>query len=506
MIKDPLYDLFIIGGGIHGAGIAADATLRGLSVILCEQGDLASGTSSHSSKLIHGGLRYLEQKEFSLVRKSLKERDVLHQKASYLVRPLRFVIPQQPQMGRPSWLIWLGLKLYDHLYHSKFFLSSQTMRDKIFSVPLKAAFQKGFIYSDAQTSDARLVITNAIAAHQKGADIYTRTRFETAQPMGNYWLVTVRDLLTEQTRTIRAKCLVNAAGPWLDDVLMNRLHLTHEKKLQLVKGSHLILKRFYQGEHGYLFQHTDGRIVFVVPYQHDFVLIGTTDVLFEESMGNPKTVITASVEEEQYLLRLVNEYFQQTLCHEDILYRYAGVRPLVAGDKDNISKQSRDYRCVVQEEQGLPLLSIVGGKLTTYRQVAEDALNLLQPYFPKMKPCTTQHALLPGAVIAIDEVSYEQSFLRRYSWLPPELAQRYLRSYGMRAELFLGETHSLPELGIHFGCGLYQAEVDYLIREEWAQTSDDILWRRTVLGLRMTLPQAVELENYVLEKKWTYSS
>lgn len=501
MIKDSLYDLLIIGGGINGAGIAADAALRGLSVMLCEQGDLASGTSSHSSKLIHGGLRYLEQKEFSLVRKSLKERDVLHQKASYLVRPMRFVIPQQSQKGRPAWLIWLGLKLYDHLYHSKFFISSQAMGDKIFSVPLKTAFQKGFIYSDAQTSDARLVIINAVAAHQAGANIRTRTRVETAQPMGDHWLITVRNLLTEKTYTVRSRCLVNAAGPWLDDMLMNRLHLTHEKKLQLVKGSHLILNRFYEGKHGYLFQHTDGRIVFVVPYQNDFVLIGTTDVLFEKSMGDPKTVITASEEEEQYLLQLVNEYFKQTLSHEDVLYRYAGVRPLVASDKNNISKQSRDDRLLVQEEQGLPLLSILGGKLTTYRQVAEEALNLLQPYFSKMKPCTTRHALLPGAVAAKDDVSYEQSFFKKYAWLPPELARRYLRTYGVRAELFLAQVHSLQELGIDFGWGLYQSEVDYLLQEEWAQTSEDILWRRTALGLRMSLPQAVALENYVLEKR-----
>ncbi len=486
-------DLFIIGGGINGTGIAADAAGRGLSVVLCEQGDLASGTSSKSTKLIHGGLRYLEYGEFRLVREALREREVLMQKAPHLIHPLRFVMPHNPRL-KPAWLLRIGLFLYDHLSRRHQLPASESIvlsthpAGKI----LKKDFSRAFAYSDCWVDDARLVIANAMAAREKGATILTRTKFVSAKREKNCWLVLLEDTQTHIQQTLHAKVLINAAGPWVDEVDNDRLQLATEHHAKLVKGSHIVVPKLYDDDFALILTHTDKRIIFVIPYLEDYSLIGTTDEAFS---GNPLSA-QISAEEVDYLCGAVNYYLKKQVSASDVKWRYAGVRPLQSSHTENLSAVTRDYAFELNtgSQQAL-LFSIFGGKLTTYRTLAEHALRYLAGYFPDMGPAWTEHAALPGGEIPDrDYPAFIKKFCAEYAWLPSTLADRYAKQYGARAYDLLQDTQEINDLGKLLGADLYEKELAYLMREEWAMTAEDVLWRRTKLGLRFTAAEVMALE------------
>jgi len=480
-------DLLIIGGGINGVGIAADAIGRGLSVCLCEQGDLGQYTSSASSKLIHGGLRYLEQYEFALVRKALAEREVLLAKAPHLIHPLRFVLPHQPHL-RPAWLIRAGLFLYDHLGSRKRLAGSGCLRFDGDS-PLKAEFQIGFEYSDCWVDDARLVIANAQAAAEGGAEILTRTRCVSAVRQGALWQVGLQGADGQlQYRTARA--LVNAAGPWAVRVLEDCLQLRSPHSLRLVRGSHLVVPRLYSGAHAYILQNEDQRIVFAIPYLDQFTLVGTTDC---EYRGDPAEV-TMTEQEQSYLLAIIQRYFKQPIRPEAIVQRFSGVRPLFNDQSDDPSAVTRDYSLALCATAGeAPLLSVFGGKLTTYRLLAKAVLDQLRPFFAQMGDCQTARSRLPGSEHLLNQAEWE----RRYPWLNVAVLRRWLRQYGCRVEHLLTSVQHLDDLGPELAPGLYAREVDYLCQQEWAQTAEDILWRRTKLGLFLTNEQVEAVRVYM---------
>ena len=482
-----MYDLLIIGGGINGTGIAVDAAGRGLSVVLCEQDDLASYTSSYSSKLIHGGLRYLEYYEFRLVREALIERDVLLHKAPHLIHPLRIIMPHNQHL-RPSWMIRMGLFLYDHLNLRQSLPKSKSIkiRSQEPTEPLNEHTKKGYIYSDATVDDARLVVTNALHAQEFGASILTRHEVQSAQRKGDYWEVLVLDKNTQQTKTLQAKALVNAAGPWVDQIIAQRLQLVSQHHVRLVKGSHLITRKLYEGDQAYILQNEDHRIVFVIPYRNDFTLIGTTDVAYT---GDPKQV-TINPTEQKYLLDVVNQYFKKQLSDADIVLTYSGVRPLQSDEHANASQVTRDYTFEIHDDQGkLPVLSIFGGKITTYRKLSEHALAKLKPYFSAMKKPWTAKAKVPGGEFE-DFAKFVKAMQKRYAWAPQELLMRLCLAYGSRIHLILDQAQSEADLGVHFGGTLYEREVRYLLQHEWAQTASDILWRRTKQCLYFS-PEAV---------------
>lgn len=474
-------DLLIIGGGINGAGIANDAAGRGLSVVLCEQGDLAQATSSASSKLIHGGLRYLEHYEFSLVRKALKEREILLKCAPHLISPLQFIMPHDHQL-RPAWLIRLGLFLYDHLAHSTLPKShGLDVRDSIIGPELQTQFSKAFSYYDCAVDDARLVIANAQAALQNGARILTHTQFIDAVRQQHQWQVQLRDQHGQSFKQ-NCKILVNAAGPWVDQILRT-LHCSSQAKIRLVKGSHIIVPKLYAGEHAFILQNSDQRVVFAIPYQQHYTLIGTTDVDYN---GDPLRV-TIDDEEQQYLCTVTNRYFKKTISSKDIIWTYSGVRPLHQDQHGAASTVSRDYFLELNTEKNqTPIMSIFGGKITTYRLLAEQVLQKIKPYFSHCGADWTAKQILPGGDFGsatLTEFIADKS--RQYSWLPANIVQRYVRAYGNNIDLLLASRHSIADLGEHFGAGLYQAEVNYLQQHEWASGCDDILWRRTKLGLHL---------------------
>ncbi len=481
-------DLLVIGGGINGCGIARDAAGRGLSVVLCEKDDLAQGTSSRSGKLIHGGLRYLEYYEFRLVREALIEREILLRAAPHIVWPMRFVLPHSPEQ-RPAWLIRLGLFLYDHLGGRKILPRSRSvdLRRDPAGKPINARYKRGFEYSDCWVDDARLVVLNAVDAHERGATILTRTEALSARRNTNHWEVELRTASGE-TISVKARALVNAAGPWVDKVLHGVVRSNAPSKVRLVKGSHIIVPKFWDGPHAYLFQNTDKRVIFVNPYEGNMALIGTTDVPYS---GNAEDVEITG-DEETYLLNAVNRYSNKHLSASDILYRFSGVRPLYDDNADNPSAVTRDY--VFELDGEPPLLSVFGGKITTFRKLAEHAMQKLQPFFPDMKGNWTASASLPGGDIG--NADFEK-FLREFSsaspWLPSNLAQHYARLYGTRAERVLNGAKNLAGLGRHFGGLLYQAELDYLKKYEWAETRDDILQRRTKHGLHLSQQQVLHL-------------
>ena len=490
-------DLLIIGGGINGAGIAADAVGRGLSITLCEQNDLASGTSWKSSKLIHGGLRYLQYYEFRLVRKALKEREILLRKAPHIIRPLEFIMPYNKQL-RPAWLIELGLFLYDHLIKFRLLPGSKRikLRQHLAGKPLKENFTTGFIYSDCYDDDARLVVLNALQAKQLGATILPRTKFISAERFANHWQATLQDTHTGQTQTIKARALINVAGPWVDKVLQEQLKIKSKYHMTLVKGSHIVVAKFYFGNHAYILENTDKRVVFVIPFEERYCLIGTTDLAFSGDLEN----INIDPDEINYLCAAVKLYFKHNIRSDEIIWSFAGVRPLVSetGGK-NLSAISRDYSFELNTaENSAPLLNIFGGKITTYRELAEGALALLKPYFPSMKPAWTATEPLPGGDIPnADFIDFFRQFRRQYTWLPENLAYRYTRNYGTCAHILLNNTKTMTDLGQHFGNGLYQREVEYLVNYEFAQTAEDILWRRTKLGLEFPRENIAVLENYL---------
>ncbi|WP_329956009.1 glycerol-3-phosphate dehydrogenase [Collimonas silvisoli] len=484
MASGEIVDLLVVGGGVNGAGIARDAAGRGLSVLLCEQDDLASHTSSASTKLIHGGLRYLEHYEFGLVRKALQERELLLRLAPHIIAPLRFVMPHVSSL-RPAWMIRAGLFLYDHLSKRELLPGSRSVdfRKHPAGAPLKKNLSKGFVYSDASVQDARLVVLNAMDAKERGATILTKTRLIEARQGAQYWDATLLSTLSGGVSKVKARCIVNAAGPWVASLLNSALNTPAQHQIRLVKGSHIVTKRLFDHDHAYIFQNPDKRIVFAIPYETDFTLIGTTDV---EYNGNPSNV-EISDEETAYLCESVSRYFEAAVTPQQVVWSYAGVRPLLEEEIANPSAVTRDYRLELRAEQGLaPVLSVFGGKITTYRRLAEEAMEHLQPLFGYMKTHWTAHEALPGGDIPnADFAEFLRIFQQRHAWLPATLATRYAHAYGTRTARLLDGIHEIAGLGELFGADLYEAEVRYLMRNEWALTADDILWRRSKLGLRL---------------------
>jgi glycerol-3-phosphate dehydrogenase len=477
------YDLLVIGGGINGAGIARDAAGRGLKVLLVEQDDLASGTSSASSKLVHGGLRYLEQYEFRLVRESLAEREVLLRLAPHIIWPLRFVLPHDVGL-RPAWMIRAGLFLYDHLASRSRLPGSRGLdlkRDPA-GAPLKSAFTHGFAYSDCWVEDSRLVVLNALDAAERGATIRTRCRFVSAAPEHGRWSATIRGS-GGQAETVLARVLVNAAGPWVEQVLRQGVGRSGPRRLRLVKGSHIVVPRVHHGDEAYILQHRDRRIVFVIPFEQNFSLIGTTDEFFE---GDPAHVMIDAAET-AYLCEAASRFMKEPVRPEHVVWSYAGVRPLYDDAAADPSTMTRDYAFEVAAGEGQPpLLSVFGGKITTYRRLAEHALAKLQPFLPSLGGSWTAGAPLPGGDIPDgDFAAFHAGLRRQRPWLPPALARRLARAYGSRVEDLLGGATRLQDLGRDLGpgLGLTEREVEYLVQEEWARTAEDILWRRSKLGL-----------------------
>ncbi len=480
-----LYDILIIGGGINGAGVARDAAGRGLRVLLCEKDDLASHTSSASTKLIHGGLRYLEHYDFALVRKALKEREVLLKAAPHIIWPLRFVLPYHKGL-RPSWLIRIGLFLYDHLGGRKLLPATKTRtrsNSKVFE-PLKAEFSKGFEYSDCWVEDSRLVVLNAVDAAARGATIMTRTECTSIERRGDHWRASLR-IDGAAGMEVNAKAVVNAAGPWVDHVAgATGSEKSNAPRVRLVKGSHIIVPKLFDDDRCFIFQAQDGRIVFAIPYENGrFTLIGTTDLAFEGDLNTVK----ASDDEIAYLCDLSNEYFDQKITPEDVVSTYSGVRPLFEDQAKNASSVTRDYVLKFENQLGAHFLSVIGGKITTYRKLAEDVLKTLQPAFPDLGPSWTQHVPLPGGDVPdTDFASFKKQCDETYSWLDEPTLARLTRTYGTRIHRILSGSNSITDLGYHYGAGLYQKEVDYLIEQEFARTPEDIIQRRTKLGLHMS--------------------
>ena len=491
-------DLLIIGGGINGAGIARDAAGRDLKVILVEQSDLASSTSSASTKLIHGGLRYLETFEFRLVREALVERERLLAVAPHIIRPLQFVLPHVAGL-RPRWQIRTGLFLYDHLGGRRRLPASKSVRlDTAFGAGLKSSIQHGFLYSDCWVDDSRLVVLNALDAAARGAQIRVRTSFLSAARVGTAWSVRVLNHHTRVRSEIRARAVVNAAGPWVEQVLQQIEGIDSRSQVRLVKGSHVVVPRLYSGEHAYLLQHPDGRVVFTIPYQHHFTLIGTTDVPYE---GDPAAV-SITRDEIVYLCNTVNAYFDQQIAPEQVRWSYAGVRPLSDDDETSASKVTRDYKLELDAPEGYPpLLSVFGGKITTYRRLAEAAMSKLTPLIGGSKARWTHRQPLPGGQLPrADFAAFARGVQQRWPFLPEALGERLARAYGTRISEVLGAATSLADLGQQFGAGLSRAEIDYLRRQEWARTAEDIAWRRTKLGLHMQPQELAALAEYLREE------
>ena len=486
-----IYDVAVIGGGINGVGIAADAAGRGLSVFLCEKDDLASHTSSASSKLIHGGLRYLEHYEFRLVREALAEREVLLAKAPHIVKPMRFVLPHRPHL-RPAWMIRAGLFLYDNLGKREKLPGSKSLKFGADSA-LKSEIKKGFEYSDCWVDDARLVVLNAMAAREKGAHVHTQTRCVSARRTKGLWHLQL-ERADGSLFSITAKALVNAAGPWVAKFIRDDLKMESPYGIRLIQGSHIIVPKLYEGEHAHILQNEDQRIVFTIPYLNHFTLIGTTD---REYTGDPaKVAITEG--ETDYVLKVVNAHFKKQLSREDILHSYSGVRPLCNDESDNPSAVTRDYTLALSgSTEEAPLLSVFGGKLTTYRKLAESAMAQLMPFFTQMRPSWTATATLPGGEDMTTPEALSARIRDKLDFVPTEIARRWAVTYGSRTWRMLEGVESLADMGEHIGGGLYTREVDYLCSEEWATTAHDILWRRTKLGLFTTAEEQQKLATYL---------
>lgn len=500
-LPTPDCDLFIIGGGINGTGIARDAAGRGLKVILVEQNDLASATSSASSKLIHGGLRYLEHYEFRLVRESLQERETLWQLAPHLIRPLRFVLPHHKGL-RPAFILRLGLFLYDHIGGRKMLPPTETLklREVTEGEPLRQRYEKGFEYSDCWVDDARLVIANALGAKERGATILNGHRFIRAVREDQDWRIMVEDPAGKQ-REYTATAVVNAAGPWVEPVLHNCVITSElESRARLVKGSHIVVPKLYDGDQCYTFQNHDRRVIFAIPYEQEYTLIGTTDVPF---YGEPASV-HASDAEVSYLCAAASAYFEKPVEPDDLVASYAGIRPLYDDGAQNASATTRDYHLDLDvREDALPLLSIFGGKVTTYRRLAEEAMEKLSPFFSYLCDDWTGYIPLPGGIMPEAETPADafalllQEMRDLYPWLDADIMHRMTRAYGSTVRTILDGSISIKDLGDHFGAGLYEVEVRHLIEHEWARSADDILWRRSKLGLHMSKDDRNRLELWI---------
>ncbi|MFQ5347327.1 MAG: glycerol-3-phosphate dehydrogenase [Rhodothalassiaceae bacterium] len=489
-------DLFVIGGGVNGTAIARDAAGRGLSVMLCEKGDLAAATSSASTKLIHGGLRYLEYGEFRLVREALIEREVLLRAAPHIIRPLRLVLPRG-RGARPAWMIRLGLFLYDHLGGRKLLPASRAVR--LDRDPRGAALadgiRRGFVFSDCRVDDARLVVLYAVDAAERGAVIRTRTTVEGAVRRGRSWRISIRDAAGRQ-ETVTARALVNATGPWVSRV---RDHIEgvgpRQAALRLVKGSHIVTRRLYEGDHAYILQNTDRRVVFAIPYEGAFTLIGTTDIPCDEPPEHP----SVSAGEIDYLCRAVNRWLRRAIGPQDIVWSYAGVRPLYDDQAADASAVTRDYVLRIDATGGAaPLLSVFGGKITTSRRLAEHGLDLLLRACGMTAPAWTATATLPGGDIAGADLDALIAVLRpQYPWLEGRVLRRLAHAYGTRVRHILGQARRRRDLGEDFGCGLSEAELDYLVSTEWARTAEDVLWRRSKLGLHLTPAEVGRVDKWM---------
>ncbi|HEY1900372.1 MAG TPA: glycerol-3-phosphate dehydrogenase [Steroidobacteraceae bacterium] len=491
-------DLLVVGGGINGCGIARDAAGRGLSVILCEQDDLAAHTSSASTKLIHGGLRYLEQWHFRLVRKALQEREVLLASAPHLIRPLRFVMPHDAHL-RPMFEIRAGLFLYDHLAPRKRLAASKALdlHHHPAGSGLDPRFRKGFIYSDAWTDDARLVTLIARDAAEHGATVLTRVRCEHAERRADEWRI--RLIPTSggaAPATVYARALVNAAGPWVANFLHERTTLNTQRTIRLIKGSHIIVPQIFRHRFAYIFQNTDRRIVFAIPYERDFTLIGTTDV---EYHGQPQDV-QISAPEVDYLCATVNRYFTRQISARDVVYSYAGVRPLLEDESADAAKVTRDYALEL-DVAAAPILNVFGGKITTFRRLAEEAVDRLCKVLRVKAAPWTQLAVLPGGDLPNASLAvFLRAMARRYPWLPVAVRERYARAYGTRIVKLIGGVRQLAMMGEQVLPGLYEREIDYLCGYEWAQTARDILWRRSKLGLHLPPDSEARLDAWLADR------
>ena len=479
------YDLAIVGGGINGAGIARDAAGRGLRVLLCEKGDLAAATSACSSKLIHGGLRYLEQYEFRLVAESLAEREILLRIAPHLVWPIQFVMPHTAGL-RPAWMIRVGLFLYDRLGGRMTLPRSRAIQlgASGLGAGLAPNYRRGYVYADARVDDARLVVLNARAAADLGAAVLTRTELTAGRRTGEEWVLTLKDAERGVERTVTARAVVNAAGPWVQWVLEGVLHDPPRGRMRLVGGSHVVVPRRYDGEHAFILQNDDGRVVFLIPFEGAFTLVGTTDVPHH----NPDAPPRAPHDEVEYLCRAANRYLARPIAPADVVWSYSGVRPLYDDGTAAASQVTRDYHLIVTDAGGqAPVLSIYGGKLTTYRRLAEHALEKLAPWFPQQGRAWTAKAPLPGGDFGGESFAeLVRAYRGRYPQLDAAWLERLLRRHGTLAAAILGDARTEADLGKAFGGGLYACELAYLVEREWAGDAEDVLWRRTKCGLHMT--------------------
>ena len=490
-------DLLIIGGGINGVGIARDAAGRGLKVVLCEKGDLGSATSSSSTKLIHGGLRYLEHYEFGLVRSALKEREILLKCAPHIVRPMRFILPHNPNI-RPAWLVRMGLFLYDFMAPGDFQPSgSIDLSDTRYGLPLRKKFKTGMYYSDCWVDDSRLVVENAMDAKIRGATILTNSECTSAKPnpSGDSWLISLRDSLNGTQQTVSAKIIINAAGPWAEHCLSTVIEGAKKPRMRLVQGSHIIVPQLFDHESAYIFQNTDNRIVFAIPYERDFTMVGTTDMPFQ---GNLEA-LSPSDTEIRYLCETINHFFDKSLSIKDLVWSFSGVRPLIEDGSTSADKVTRDYRIELTKlDGGATYLSILGGKLTTYRKLAEEAVDKLAHIFDFKRSAWTVSAALPGGGIRASSIeAFTNSISLEYPWLPKHLLERYARSYGARISTLLKNAQCTSDLGISFSPDLYEREVQYLVTHEWARTTEDILWRRTKLGLYVDEAATIRLKTWL---------
>ncbi|MBS0123712.1 glycerol-3-phosphate dehydrogenase [Thetidibacter halocola] len=514
-------DLFIIGGGINGCGIARDAAGRGLSVTLAEMNDLASATSSASTKLFHGGLRYLEYFEFRLVREALVEREVLLRAMPHISWPMRFVLPYHPDMRfesdtptsrllslfmpwmkgrRPAWLIRLGLFLYDHLGGRKILPGTTTVSldGTPEGAPLQERFHKAYEYSDCWVEDSRLVILNARDAEAHGARILTRTRVVTAEREGDLWRIETEDSETGDRHTHRARMLLNAGGPWVGEIIRGTVRSNSREGVRLVRGSHIVTRKLYDHDKCYFFQGADGRIIFAIPYENDFTLIGTTDADHPDPSQRPE----CTPEERRYLIAFANQYFRQRLTEDDVVWTYSGVRPLYDDGASSATAATRDYTLKVDTVGGAPLLNVFGGKITTYRRLAESAMDLVAQNLSGVGKGWTAGVPLPGGDFPVTGFDAQvSSLMGRHAFLTEAWARRLVRAYGTEAALILGDAAQAADLGLDFGATLTEAEVVWLMDKEYARTAEDVVWRRNKLGLRLNAARIAALDAWMAERR-----
>ncbi|WP_170760139.1 glycerol-3-phosphate dehydrogenase [Ruegeria lacuscaerulensis] len=515
--NDQVTDLFIIGGGINGCGIARDAAGRGLSVTLAEMNDLASATSSASTKLFHGGLRYLEFFEFRLVREALIERETLLRAMPHISWPMRFVLPYHADMRfdsetptsrllstfmpwmrgrRPAWLIRLGLFMYDHLGGRKILpgTTSLNLKTSPEGVPLRDKFETAYEYSDCWIEDSRLVVLNARDAEARGARILVRTEVLSAERVGDLWHVTIRNRDSNESRVVQAKMLINAGGPWVGDIIQSKIRVNSREGVRLVRGSHIVTHKLFDHDKCYFFQGEDGRIIFAIPYERDYTLIGTTD----QDHVNPDEPPVCTEAEQDYLCAFATKYFKNPVTRDDIVWTYSGVRPLYDDGATSATSATRDYTLKVDTQGGAPVLNVFGGKITTYRRLAESALEKVAEHFPDLPGPWTAGVALPGGDFPVDGVQNLVAGLEAdFAFLDRAWAERLVRAYGTEARSILGDAKNVEDLGEAFGASLTARELVWLIDKEYARTAEDVVWRRNKLGLRLSADQVEHIQDWM---------